>query len=507
MGLLSGVDDFTGWALLQNNSAALQTGYAATTPTASDVAYLKSVLPTLKTPAALLGNYRALSIVTSAFGLGSEVDQTAILSKLMTQDPSSSSSLAQQLSDSRYLQFAQAMSTYQPNAVFTSASIASLTAAYALSAPGGAATSAQVQTFQTIAPNLQTAADVAANSTAATFIATAYGVPALANQPGVLTNLLTQDPTDPNSVAQQSGNAGYLALATALSTFSSTQAAAKAGVAPPPALSSAAIASVSAAYTTAADNQAPPGGGLSIAAQTEFFKLVAPGLTTPAAVAANPTAAAYIATAYGVPALATQPSVLTNLLTQDPTASTSVAQQSGNKGYLALATALSTFKPLYSSTAAGITAITAGYQQNQFQTAVGADNPALQEAMYFKQTAGGATTITQLMADPALLDVVRVAEGLPTAFGNLDFSQQVSILTSRVDMKQFATPAGVSAYIDKYLAMDQVNGTSSGTGSSDPLLTLFGNGSSASSSSGSSSGASTDMTSSLITPKSLNMIL
>jgi hypothetical protein len=501
MGLLSGVDDFTGWALLQNNGAAIQTAYAATTPSASDVAYLKSVLPTLKTPAALLDNYRALSIVTSAFGLGSEVNQTAILGKLMTQDPTSSASLAQQLSDNRYLQFAQAMSTYQPNTVFTSASIASLTAAYALSAPGGPATSAQVQAFQAIAPDLQTAADVAANSTAATFIATAYGVPALANQPSVLTNLLTQDPTASNSVAQQSGNAGYLALATALSTFSSTQAATQAGVAAPAVLSTAAIATVTAAYKTAAENQAPPGGGLSIAAQTALFKLTASGLTTPASVVANPTAAAYIATAYGVPALATQPSVLTNLLTQDPTASTSVAQQSGNKGYLALATALSTFKPLYSSTAAGITAITTGYQQNSFQTAVGADNPALQEAMYFKQTAGGATTVTQLMADPALLNVVRVAEGLPTAFGNLEFSQQVSILTSRVDMKQFATPAGVSAYITKYLAMDQVNGTASGTGSSDPLMALFGNGSS------SSDGSSTDSTTSLVTAKSLNLLL
>jgi hypothetical protein len=499
MGLLSGVDDFTGWTLLQNNGPAIQTAYAATTPSASDAAYLKSVLPTLKTPAALLDNYRALSIVASAFGLGSEVDQTAILSKLMTQDPSSSSSLAQQLSDNRYLQFAQAMSTYQPNTVFTSASIASLTAAYALSAPGGAATSAQVQAFQLLAPTLQTAADVAADPTAVAFLAAAYGAPDLTTQPSsVLTNLLTQDPTASNSVAQQSGNAGYLALATALSTFSATQAATQAGVAAPPVFTTAAIASATTAY-----RQAAP-GGLAISAQTALFKLIAPTLTTPAAVVANATAATFIATAYGVPSLATQPSVLTNLLTQDPTASTSVAQQSGNKGYLALATALSTFKPLYSSTAAGITAITTGYQQNAFQTAVGADNPALQEAMYFKQTAVGATKITQLMADPALLDVVRVAEGLPTAFGNLDFTQQVSILTSRVDMKQFSTPAGVSAYITKYLAMDQVNGTASTTGSADPLMALFGDGSSTSSD---GSGSGTDITSSLVTAKSLNMIL
>ena len=376
MGILSGVDDFTGWALLQKNSAAIEKSYAATTSSTSDIAYLKTVLPTLKTPDDLLNNYRALSIVTTAYGLGSEVGQTAILRKLMTQDPTSSSSLAQQLSDNRYLMFAQAMTTYEPAALFTKASIASVAAAYTLQAPAGSATAAQVSLFQ----------------------------------------------------------------------------------------------------------------------------LIAPTLTTPAAMVANPTVVAFVSQAFGVSNLAMQPSVLTNLLTQDPTSSTSVAQQSGNKAYLALATALSTFKPLPSSTPAGISAVIAGYQSNSFQTAVGQDNPALQEAMYFSQTAGGATKLSQLMADPALLDVVRVAEGLPTAFGNLSYDQQVSILSSRVDMKQFATPAGVSAFVSKYLAMDQLNGTSSGTGSSNPLMALFGNGSS-------NGNGSTDITSSLVTSKSLNITI
>ena len=378
MGLLSGLDDFTGWTLLQKNSTAIEQSYAATTPSASDIAYLKSVLPTLKTPTALLGNYRALTIVATEFGLSSEVGQTAILDKLMTQNPNSSSSLAQQLSDNRYLMFAQSMSTYHAPALFTSTSISSIAAAYTAAAP----------------------ADVASS------------------------------------------------------------------------------------------------------AQAALFRIIAPTLTTPAALLANPTALAVVTTAFGVGNLATQSSVLTNLLTQDPTASNSVAQQAGNSGYFALAKALSTFKPLYSSTSAGITAITAGYQENAFQTAVGTDNPALQEAMYFQKTAGGATSLSQLMADPALLDVVRVAEGLPTAFGNLDYTQQVAILTPRVDMKQFATAAGVSAFVTKYLAMDQLNGTSSGSGSTDPLMSLFGNGSSSNSNSG-----STDITSSLITPGSLNLIL
>ncbi len=391
MGILSGLDDFTGWALLQKNSAAIAKSYTAGTSSAADISYLKSVLPTLRTPQQLLNNYRALSIVTTAYGLGAEVGQTAILGKLMTQDPHASTSLAQQLADNRYLSFAQAMSTHQPAALFSSSSIANITAAFALQAPGGTATAAEVA----------------------------------------------------------------------------------------------------------------------------FFEAVAPTLTTPAQLLASPQAVSFITTAFGVGNLASQPSVLNNLLTQDPTASTSVAQQSGNSSYLALANALYTFKALPSSTPAGINAIVAGYQQNSFEAAVGKDNPALQEASYFSRVAVGATNLTQLMADPALLNVVRVAEGLPVAFGNLSYDQQVAILQPRVDMKQFATPAGVANFVTKYLAMDQLNGTTNSTttgaaggtanSSSNPLLTLF-NSSSNSGGNGSGSGT-TDITSSLITPGSLNLVL
>ena len=43
MGLLSGFDNSTGWAILQKNTPAIETAYASTTSSASDIAYFKSV--------------------------------------------------------------------------------------------------------------------------------------------------------------------------------------------------------------------------------------------------------------------------------------------------------------------------------------------------------------------------------------------------------------------------------------------------------------------------------
>jgi hypothetical protein len=107
------------------------------------------------------------------------------------------------------------------------------------------------------------------------------------------------------------------------------------------------------------------------------------------------------------------------------------------------------------------------------------------------------TQLTQLMSDPALLNVVTTALGIPAAFGGLDYTQQVAILTPRVDMTQFATTAGVAKFVNQYLAMDQLNQITAGTGG-DPVLSLF---SSNSSSSGGSSGGFT------LTAKTLNLVL
>ncbi len=106
----------------------------------------------------------------------------------------------------------------------------------------------------------------------------------------------------------------------------------------------------------------------------------------------------------------------------------------------------------------------------------------LQNALYFSQNAQGATTLTQLMANPTLLSVVTGALGIPSAFGYLSFTQQEAMLKPLVDMKQFSTAAGVASFVNKYIDMSEVNqdsstssGSSSASGSSSgsPLTALF----------------------------------
>jgi hypothetical protein len=222
----------------------------------------------------------------------------------------------------------------------------------------------------------------------------------------------------------------------------------------------------------------------SSASDIAYFKSVAPTLTTPDALLKNYRALTFVATAYGLGTEVDQTAILKKLMTQDPTATTSLAQQLSDNNYRVFANALSNWSPPPFSTTKGINAAVAGYQEHSFETSVGTDSPALQSAQYFTQTAKGATTIYQLMSDKALLNVVTTALGIPAAFGNLSFQQQVDILTPRVNMSQFSTTAGVATFVNKYLAMDQMNQITSGAAASDPILSLFGNSNNSDSSQG-----------------------
>ena len=176
-----------------------------------------------------------------------------------------------------------------------------------------------------------------------------------------------------------------------------------------------------------------------------------------------------------------QTALLKQLMTQNPNSSSSLAQQLGTTNVLQFANAMSTWSPPPFSTTAGIDKAVAGYQLNAYDAEVGQDNPVLQNALYFSQNAQGATTLTQLMANPTLLSVVTGALGIPAAFGNLSFSQQVSMLTPLVNMKQFSTAAGVASFVNKYIDMSEVNQsnasttatTSTSTSSTNTVTSLF----------------------------------
>jgi hypothetical protein len=95
----------------------------------SMLAYFVANAASITTPQQLLGNYKILSVVLTAYNLQGSIGNTAILKSLMTQDPTSSTSLAKKLNNAQYTQFAQAFSDWS-SSPFTATNIAKIVASY-----------------------------------------------------------------------------------------------------------------------------------------------------------------------------------------------------------------------------------------------------------------------------------------------------------------------------------------------------------------------------------------
>ncbi len=213
-----------------------------------------------------------------------------------------------------------------------------------------------------------------------------------------------------------------------------------------------------------------------------LFQQQAPSITSPEALLGNYRALQVVLGAFGMSSAIGETALLKQLMTQDPSSSSSLAQQLGNPSYQRFANLMSQWNPPPFSSTSAVAVITGQYATNAFEAAQGKQAPGLQQALYFTRTIGSATTLAGVMSDPTLLKVVETVTGQPQQFGLLDYTQQVRILTKAVDVTKFQDPKYVDQYVQQYLAMN----SASQPGSTDPTLALFGIGSSTAASTSSS---------------------
>jgi hypothetical protein len=112
-----------------------------------------------------------------------------------------------------------------------------------------------------------------------------------------------------------------------------------------------------------------------------------------------------------------------------------------------------------------------GAMTNRYEKAMGEANPGMREALYFRRMAGSVTSIPQLMADRALMEVARGALGLPSSFGVLGFEQQRELLARRLDVTKLQDPKEVARMAQRYVATLQAP-----QAAGNPALQLLGGG-------------------------------
>ena len=77
-------------------------------------------------------------------------------------------------------------------------------------------------------------------------------------------------------------------------------------------------------------------------------------------------------------------------------------------------------------------------------------------ALYFERKAPGLTSFYQVLADPALAQVVRTALGLPDSFASADIDKQVALFESKIDIADLKDPEKLSKFMQRFTSLWEI---------------------------------------------------
>jgi hypothetical protein len=136
------------------SEAKYAASYSTTNAQATNlIDYFQKNASSITTPAALLGNYKALSVVLGAFGVGNLINSPALVKQLLTQNPKSTSSTAYRIGNAKYLAFATALHSWSPPPFATSSGVQAIVKAYQLNGFEASVSPSQISSTGTATSN------------------------------------------------------------------------------------------------------------------------------------------------------------------------------------------------------------------------------------------------------------------------------------------------------------------------------------------------------------------
>jgi hypothetical protein len=111
------------------------------------------------------------------------------------------------------------------------------------------------------------------------------------------------------------------------------------------------------------------------------------------------------------------------------------------------------------------------YLRQTLEEDAGNQNEGVRLALYFERNASSITNAYQILADPALKEIVFTALGLPDAFGNADIDKQAAFIEDRIDLEDFQDSELLSEFITRFAALWEIENPT--TSAASLVTTLF----------------------------------
>jgi hypothetical protein len=421
--MLPGLGASTALAVAERQGAALQARFAARRDNAADADRLREAAGRITDVEALLKDRRALTMVLEAFQLESEINKTAMIRKVLTEDPTDEGSLANRMADPRWRELANAFAATQAVAM-TSDDFASQSTEQLRGLALNQMAGLNFAQLRALSPEQIAALDpaqIAAVSPDTLGWMELEDVTALtADQVGALTPSQLRGFTPAQIWAIEPAD---------LATLGEAQ-----------------LRALTPAQIEMMSN--PQASALRPEQLQAFSASQAAAFTAPMRNAVGATGRAILDAAPARPAEA---------LVEQPRA------------------------PLADTTL--VDRIVSRAMVNRYEKSMGEANAGMREALYFRRMAGSVTSIAGLMADRALTEVVRGALGLPPQFALLSFEQQRDTLTQRLDLSELQDPKAVARMAQRYVAQlpasqpaDNITALFANAGGAEAIATLAGKG-------------------------------
>jgi len=99
------------------------------------------------------------------------------------------------------------------------------------------------------------------------------------------------------------------------------------------------------------------------------------------------------------------------------------------------------------------------YLHQSLESQQGASNDGIRLALYFQRKAPQVNSVYDIMADPALYNVIKTTFSLPSAMSNMDVTRQAKMLEKLFPVKDLHDPAKVNNLLKRFSAVyDAANG-------------------------------------------------
>ncbi|MND23992.1 hypothetical protein D3C80_144050 [compost metagenome] len=218
----SAFSTYTSYLVLNRDINSSLSRVASQGDVASNTDYYEENIGKVTTAEEFVNDYRLFSYAMKAYGLEEMTYAKAFMKKVLESDPNDDSSFANSLTDTRYADFAKAYNFSGDSAkAQTSAQTENLVTAYQDSfTQEETDIKSEVSYFQSKIGSVDHVNDIIGNDRLRTYVLESFGLDAKYTSKNYLSQVLTSDLNDPDSVANQASNDAWRELAAAFN-FSS----------------------------------------------------------------------------------------------------------------------------------------------------------------------------------------------------------------------------------------------------------------------------------------------